>query len=382
MASIQRRRDSKIWTAYYRDSAKRLHSRSTGTTDKKLAKRAAEEYEAAACGKERTLRQFMRVMDAMHELATGERVVRVTLRQHVATWLETKRPETASATDAFYTVSTGKLLAYLSPKADEPITTITKTDLLGYRAHLAKSLRPGSVNHHIGAMRMLFSSAIRDGVLSDDPAEFVDAVKPEHGAAAVRRGFRLEELRAILSQADDEWRSLILCGLYSGQRLSDLVCLTWANVDLQKGQLRLTTRKTGKVLILPLAPALQKHFESLPSSDEPTAPIHPRALATLQSQEGRVSSLSAEFHELLVQSGLAPVRSKKSKGIGRCGRREQSELSFHSLRHCATTLMHEAGVPESVARTFIGHDSKEIHRKYVGVGMDALIKAAAALPEL
>jgi hypothetical protein len=44
--------------------------------------------------------------------------------------------------------------------------------------------------------------------------------------------------------------------------------------------------------------------------------------------------------------------------------------------------MHESGIPETVVRAFIGHDSKEIHAKYVGVGMDALIKAAAALPEL
>jgi hypothetical protein len=37
-----------------------------------------------------------------------------------------------------------------------------------------------------------------------------------------------------------------------------------------------------------------------------------------------------------------------------------SELSFHSLRGTATTLLHEAGVPSSVAEALIGHDGERM----------------------
>ena len=37
---------------------------------------------------------------------------------------------------------------------------------------------------------------------------------------------------ARLSVADDEWRSMILFGLYTGARLSDVASLTWENIDL------------------------------------------------------------------------------------------------------------------------------------------------------
>jgi integrase len=121
---------------------------------------------------------------------------------------------------------------------------------------------------------MLFLAARRDGVLSENPAEFVEAVR-ERGVLNTRRAFNVDELRILLDHCDPEWRSLVLFGVYSGQRLSDLANLTWSNVDLAKGELRLTTRKTGRRLTLPLAPPLQEHLENI-AGDDPSAPIHPR----------------------------------------------------------------------------------------------------------
>ena len=80
------------------------------------------------------------------------------------------------------------------------------------------------------------------------------------GAGVRRRPFTIPELQAVVSVADDEWRSMIVFGLYTGQRLGDLASLTWANVDLQRGEIRLVTRKTGKTLNLPIAAPLRKHL--------------------------------------------------------------------------------------------------------------------------
>jgi hypothetical protein len=67
MASISRRRGSRIWTAFYRDQNGRLHCRSTGTTDRKQAREIAGQYEEAS-RKKRTLKQVMRVIGDMHRL--------------------------------------------------------------------------------------------------------------------------------------------------------------------------------------------------------------------------------------------------------------------------------------------------------------------------
>jgi integrase len=57
-------------------------------------------------------------------------------------------------------------------------------------------------------------------------------------------------------------------------------------------------------------------------------------------------------------------------------------LSFHSLRRRATTLLHEAGVPQAVAQALIGHDSAAMHEIYISVGREACDEAMSKLPEV
>ena len=236
---------------------------------------------------------------------------------------------------------------------------------------------------------MLFKSARRDCVCLDNPAEFIGTVraaggKPEQKRSEQKRPFTVSELQAILAGADPEWRSLILFGLYTGQRLSDLVTLGWNNIDLERGEVRLVTGKTNRRMIIPMAPPLRSHVESLPAGDDPKAPLHPHAFAIL-SRTGSASAISQAFSELLVQAGLRPRPvsvSHRSRGIGHSGRRKINALSFHSLRRTATTLLHEAGVPSTVAQALIGHDSEEVHTDYITVGREALRKAVNLFPTL
>jgi integrase len=125
---------------------------------------------------------------------------------------------------------------------------------------------------------------------------------------------------------------MILFGLYTGQRLGDIATLQWNNLDLVRGELRISTRKTGKTLILPLVAPLRKHMEFLSrSSNEPSAPIHPKAFDLVERQH-KTGSLSNQFADLLAAAGLRQKRNHKSTGKGRATRRHVQPLSFHSLR--------------------------------------------------
>jgi integrase len=160
-----------------------------------------------------------------------------------------------------------------------------------------------------------------------------------------RRPFTMDGLRTVVGMADDEWRSMILFGLYSGQRLSDIASLRWANIDLQASELRLVARKTGRRILIPLAGPLKAHVESLSASDDPDAPLHSRALATM-TRHGKTGGLSNQFAALLTQTGLRPKQAHRKThgqggGIGSSG----GGLSFHCLRHTAVSLLKEAGIP-------------------------------------
>jgi integrase len=239
---------------------------------------------------------------------------------------------------------------------------------------------PRTANNKLKIVRTLFQSAWRDGLLTDNPAAKVTALKAGDGH---RRAFTLSELKLLLGAASQDWRGMILAGLYTGQRLKDIASLTWANIDMERGEIRLSTSKTGRHQVLPIAKPLRSFLAELPSSDNPRAPLFPSAYP-LGMRAGGSSVLSQQFHEILVTIGLSKERppKRKGKGVGRDAPRERSEVSFHSLRHTATSLLKAAGVSESVTRDIIGHESAEISRHYTHVEESAKRDALAKLPDV
>jgi integrase len=57
-------------------------------------------------------------------------------------------------------------------------------------------------------------------------------------------------------------------------------------------------------------------------------------------------------------------------------------LSFHSLRHTATSLMKDAGISPATVQDIIGHESAAISAHYTHIGEIAKRQAIAAMPDV
>ena len=219
----------------------------------------------------------------------------------------------------------------------------------------------------MNVLRICLGEAVRQGLLAVDPAVRVKLLKST--AESKRRAFTLNEITRILKACGDdtEWRGLVLFGLYLGQRLGDLAKLMWRAVDLDSGEIAFTTRKTGRRILLPLVQPLADYLASLPATDNPNAFIFLRAASAK-----RTASLSNQFREILVEAGLVQPRPRghKSTGKGRNQAREASEISFHSLRHSAVTMLKAAGVSDFIAREIVGHESAAVSRQYTHLTTD------------
>jgi len=382
MASIWKHPKSQFWYARYSDKDGRWRNASTRTTERKAALKLADEYEAAAKGR-RTATQARRVLSRLHAEITGEVLPSSSVRAFVTSWLREKQG-TAKATQVSYANSTTKFLKEIGPLADDELSMITKEHIVIFRNALIESLSAKAANHHLKVVKMLFRAAKRDGYIVDDPSEFVETVKEKAHERKRRRPFTLEQIRAVLAHTDDEWRSMILFGLYTGQRIGDIARLTWANLDLDRNEIRLITQKTGAPLLIPMAAPLREHIDTLPAPDvrPDLAPLHSRACAIVEKQ-GKSGTLSNQFADLLALAGLRMKKSHRTTtGEGRGGRHESESLSFHSLRHTAVTLLKEAGIPAAVVQKLIGHESAQMSELYTTVGEEALSKAAASMPVL
>jgi len=174
---------------------------------------------------------------------------------------------------------------------------------------------------------------------------------------------------------------MVLFGLYTGQRLIDIASLRRSNLNLEKNVVELTARKTSRMMSIPIAPTLRKHIERMTLGVDRQVPLHPRAFEIVDRQ-GKSGHLSNHFAAILAKAGLREKKAHRNTGIGRGGKRDESGLSFHSLRHTAVTLLKEAGVPHAVVQELIGHDSEQMSEHYTHVGSEALKKAANALPDV
>jgi len=380
MASLIKRPTSKFWVACFTDRNGRRLKRSTATINRKQADKIADEFEEAARRK-RTAIQVRRVISQLHREITGDDFSDTSVRGFVDSWLERKEPEVARSTLAFYRNAASKFLTFLGLAAEQDLTAVTRDQLTRFRNEQARLFSATTANHQTKFLRMLLRAARRDALVADHPAQFVDTVRGRNPTE--RRPFTLDELRAVLAVADQEWKSMILFAIYTGQRLSDIAALTWANVDLTRNEIRLVTRKTGKRIMIPIATPLATYLEALPSSDDPDAPVHPRAYAITKAQ-GKSGHLSNQFADLLAQAGLRKkTPHRKTHGRGRGARREQNgNLSFHCLRHSTVSMLKEAGVPDAAIMALVGHDSVAMSQHYTHVGRDALEKAANALPDV
>ncbi len=379
MAYLRRLPKSPFWIAGFNLPDGRRTQRSTKLTDRKGAMKLALQWEDAAA-KRITEAQARRVLSDIHEQIHGTRLASPSVTEFVAQWLGRKEGETKAVTLTAYRHAADEFAASLGDRASQPIHYVTPAQVATWRDASAMKATARTANNKLKIVRTLFQSAWRDGLLSDNPAAKVSTLKTIESR---RRPFTLGELQAVLREASQEWRGMVLAGLYTGQRLKDIASLTWANVEIERGEIRLVTSKTGRSQIIPLAKPLRAYLAELPASDNPRAPLFPSAYP-LAMRSGGTAMLSQQFYELLVSANLAKERPGKDepKRKGRDAAREHSAITFHSLRHTATSLLKAAGVSESVTRDLIGHESAEISRHYTHVDEDAKRNAIAKLPDV
>ncbi len=362
MATIKRRPDSANWVACYTDHTGKRIQRTTKLPDKRAAAKLAEVWE--------------------QEASVPPPPPALTVEGWRDQWLAGHKGAVSVSTYSGYSSRTLGFLAYLGARAKEPLVSITKADVVAYRTVMLQRITPMTANLGIKILRMFFEAARRDDLLAKNPAEGIKALRDE--GRVQRRPFTLEEIGTLLEHATGEMRSLILFGIYTGQRLNDIGLFRWSYIDSTGREIRFVSRKTGRQMSIPIAAPLARHLAGMVRPKEGGAAfVHPESAGSIQAGEsGRASTLSGQFRELLVEAGLRPPLPHRKATTGRDAKRDLSDISFHSFRHTATSMMKNAGVSEAVVMDIIGHDSPAVSAMYTHIDSAAKRTALDAMPDL
>jgi integrase len=382
MSSIHRQNGKPNWfCAYYEWDAEGRPIRkfkSTKTTDRKQARIICSKFDRAARearqGKLTPDRARRVVEEAVSEIAeaAGLDIQRQSIHQYFTGWINAKgcsestRQRYQSVLDSFF--------RHLGPKARHSLQTLTDQDIQDFRDRSARSVSGSTVNYYLRIIRIGLNRAVKKNLLTRSPAIGVDNLPADDSHQ--RKPFKLEQLKKILDAANDEWKTMILTALYTGLRSSDCAGLTWSNLDLAEAQFTLTEQKTGRTRTIEIAKPLLRHLRRLPAGDTPGSPLCPSLYRKPPGQ------LANQFYDLISDVGLVPKREYAAKDKGHSSRRQQSPLSFHSLRHTAVSLLKNAGVSDVIARDIIGHESEAVSRQYTHIESTTRRKALDKLPDV
>ena len=359
--------------------------RSTKTSDRKQALEICRAWHKAAL----KARDGKLSVDAAREViaqgvsdvfmhANIELLPSASIKSWCQTWTEAKAIETEETTHARYKRVIERFIGFLGEaKSKRDLSTLQATDIARFRDREAKELSRSTTYLSVKVLRVCLGEAVRQGLLTNNQAVRVKFLKST--AESKRRAFTLDEIKRILKACgeDTEWRGLVLSGLYLGQRLGDLARLTWRAIDLDSGEIAFTAHKTGRRIVLPLVQPLADYLAALPASDNPNACIFPNS-----AKHKRTASLSNHFREILVDAGFVQPRDYKANKKGRDQARELSEISFHSLRHSAVTMLKAARVSDFIAREIVGHESAAVSRQYTHLTTDDKRASMRRLPDV
>ena len=379
MSSVWKHPKSRYWTACYTDHTGKQRKRSTKTTDRRLAEKIAYELEQGY-RKHITEAQVRKIFFDVYEELHGKTLSVESVEKYLQSWLRKKEIEIKAASVSSCRTGVKEFLKFMGEHGKKDISLLTSTDIFAFRDAIARRLASKTANRHLKTLKNAFNDAWIEERIRENPAARVQTIK-RLDSKEIRRPFTVEELQKILERADDEWKGIILTAIYTGQRLGDIVRMTWENVDLTNEMIFFTTQKTGRRIILPIAKPFLDYLLGGIVPDDISLPLFPRSFRIVQKQ-GKVGTLSNQFYEIMVASRLAEPREKGKTGRGHSTKRRQSPISFHSLRHTATSLLKNAGVSEAVAMDIIGHSSKAISRVYTHIDDAAKRKALDSLPDI
>jgi integrase len=202
-------------------------------------------------------------------------------------------------------------------------------------------------NRYQAALSMAWRAAFDRDIVRGNPWRGLPRARE---AEKPTRWIAPEDLRRIELATPGPARPLVAVGAETGLRLSELLALTWRDVDLGRGVLTVRRSKSGRSRDVPLSMHAREVLEHLP-----------RGGNTVFGGNFSSSWISHAFPDWATAAG-------------------QEGATFHDLRHAFCSGLARAGVPIPAIQALAGHATITVTMRYARhAPSDAGATAIAAL---
>lgn len=243
----------------------------------------------------------------------------------------------------------------------EPYRLITKMMVKAVRDDFADTPRKA---HKIKQMvSRLYSWAGENDMVREgfNPAATIKRIKRKGGEREITV-WSDQEIALFTKHCAPRILTPVLIALYTGQRLADVVKMTWQ--DYQGDMIRVRQSKTHAPLMVACHKALRRHLDALKKRPRVIVPLPERDFICMR--EDGVSWSANAFGSALYREVRATPGMPQNR-------------SLHGLRYAAGSRMEEAGATVAEIESVLGHETFRMALKYASQRLRA--KAAVAKME-
>lgn len=215
----------------------------------------------------------------------------------------------------------------------------------------ARPVKANTVRLELAILGHLYTIARTDWGMEALPSPLRAMRKPSPGDGRERRLQPGEEAR-LLRACAASLRPLVVLALETAMRRGELAGLHWDGIDLERRLVRLTLTKNGDARTVPLTPRAAAELRTLKAAP--------------QRWEGWVFG-----PPLLVAGRITREFQRARKRAGITG------LTFHDLRHEATSRLFERGLGAAEVRAITGHRTLVMLSRYTHLQADTLVDKVA-----
>jgi integrase len=267
------------------------------------------------------------------------------------------------------------------------VTEVTTDDVSRLIGEMqADGLKPWTIRAVITPLSRILGNAARRGMISSNPVKRLErGERPSVGRREIRVLSR-DEISRLLEHAPDQYRTLLSTAIFSGLRISELLGLTWGDVDFDAGVIRvrkqLQDRKPDgaveRLRVEPKTPQAIRDVMLLPSLGDL---LREHRRAALWTKAGDLVFASATGAGLdsrnVTQRGL-----EKALAAAEIEQEGRVRITFHQLRHVFASLLIAQGLNVTFVSRQLGHANPAITLGIYAHLFDQLehaTKASAAL---
>jgi integrase len=224
----------------------------------------------------------------------------------------------------------------LEPLMNFHVKAIKRPDVIAFRDSLWQ--KPGKCQIAIKTLNNLMRFAIDNGELESNPVYRVTIPKERH----IDR-WEKKQIEKFISNTPEHLSFAMLMAYYTGQRVSDLVRMAWQDYD--GDTIKVSQRKTGKELLIP---------------------VHPRLKAALDARRIVAENCGTYRHYILWNHEGNPYSTGAlSIAFSRHARNLGIKRAFHGIRKSTASMLAESGCSAKEIMSLTGHSSLREVEKYI-----------------